>query len=276
MIYNQSIQSKDINIKKFLKYSDNYTLIPIKYKNNDLIIQTPKMYIPYGEKFVYNNNDKKYVDISFQNIENDKNIELFYHNLDIIHSKINKVFDGYNVDDLIKIYNKNELLRLKINKGILIYDHNQNIIDKIIPNTYGYFIIHLHGLWVNKNNNNIYYHWVLLQSKLDIPLYLTEYSFIDDTPQISKGKGMGKGKSIPPPPPPSLILPKPLTKYDRMIKMGVPIHAVQNKIQNDKKINAADLQSITLKKTIINDKKKESDDIPYLIELISKINRYKV
>ena len=90
MIYNQSIKSKDINIKKFLKYSDNYTLIPIKYKNNDLIIQTPKMYIPYGEKFVYNNNDKKYVDISFQNIENDKNIELFYHNLDIIHSKINK------------------------------------------------------------------------------------------------------------------------------------------------------------------------------------------
>ena len=129
MIYNQSIQSKDINIKKFLKYSDNYTLIPIKYKNNDLIIQTQKMYIPYGEKFVYNNNDKKYVDISFQNIENDKNIELFYHNLDIIHNKINKVFNEYNVDDLIKIYNKNELLRLKINKGILIYDHNQNIID---------------------------------------------------------------------------------------------------------------------------------------------------
>jgi len=57
--------------------------------------------------------------------------------------------------------------------------------------------------------------------------------------------------------------------------MGVPIHAVQNKIQNDKKINAKDLQSITLKKTIINDKKKESDDIPYLIELISKINRYR-
>ena len=274
MIYNQSIQSKDINIKKFLKYSDNYTLIPIKYNNNDLIIQTPKMYIPYGEKFVYNNNDKKYVDISFQNIENDKNIELFYHNLDIIHNKINKVFNEYNVDDLIKIYNKNELLRLKINKGILIYDHNQNIIDKIIPNTYGYFIIHLHGLWVNKNNNNIYYHWVLLQSKIDMPLYLTEYSFIDDTSQINKGKGMGKG--IPPPPPPSLILPKPLTKYDRMIKMGVPIHAVQNKIQNDKKISAKDLQSIILKKTIINDKKKESDDIPYLIELISKINRYKV
>ena len=37
MIHNQSINSKDINIKKFLKYSDNYTLIPIKYTNNDMI-----------------------------------------------------------------------------------------------------------------------------------------------------------------------------------------------------------------------------------------------
>ena len=34
MLYNQSIHSKDINIKKFLKYSDNYTFIPIKYNNN--------------------------------------------------------------------------------------------------------------------------------------------------------------------------------------------------------------------------------------------------
>ena len=42
MIHNQSINSKDINIKKFLKYSDNYTLIPIKYTNNDFLIQTPK------------------------------------------------------------------------------------------------------------------------------------------------------------------------------------------------------------------------------------------
>jgi len=270
MIYNQPIQSKDINIKKFLKYSDNYTLIPIKYKNNDLIIQTPKMYVPYGEKYLYS---KKYIDISFQNIDNDKNIELFYHNLEIIHKKVNNVFDEYIVDDLIKTYNNNKLLRLKINKDILIYDHNKNVIDKIINNTYGNFIIHLQGLWVNKNGN-IYYHWELLQCKIDIPLYLTEYSFIDDTPIIDKvfGKGgKGKGKNMVPPPPPP-----PLTKYDKMIKMGVPINAVQNKIQSDKKIQAKDLQSITLKKTIINDKKVIEDDIPYMIELMNKLNKYRI
>ena len=62
MIYNQQLDKNNINIKKRLKYSDNCTLIPIKYNNNDLIIQTPKMYIPYGEKYVYNNNNKKFVD----------------------------------------------------------------------------------------------------------------------------------------------------------------------------------------------------------------------
>ena len=232
------------------------------------------MYIPFGEKTLY---DKKYLDLSFQNIMNDKNIGLFYHNLETIHEKVIKLFHEYNVDDLIKTYNDTDLLRLKITRDILNYDHNQNIIDKIINNTYGYFIIHLKGLWLN-NQGNIYYYWELLQSKIDVPLYLSEYSFIDDLPKGYKGKGY-KGKSIPPPPPPpQLILPKPLTKYDKMIKMGVPTNAVENKKKIDSKIRAEDLQSITLKKTVINDNNKKEDDednIPYMIELLSKLSKLK-
>ena len=111
-----------------------------------------------------------------------------------------------------------------------------------------------------------------------MPLYLSEYSFIDDFP---KGKGYkGKGKNIPPPPPPpppQLILPKPLTKYDKMIKMGVPTNAVENKKIIDSKIRAEDLQSITLKKTVINDNKKEEEDnIPYMIELLSKLSKFRI
>ena len=272
MIHNQPIIFKDINIKKLLKYSDNYTLIPIKYNSNDFLIQTPKMYIPFGEKNIY---DKKYLDLSFQNIMNDKNIELFYDNLLIIHNKIKKIFNEYNIDDLIKSYNNTDLLRLKITKDILNYDHNRNIIDKIINNTYGCFIIYLKGLWLNKEGN-IYYHWELLQSKIDMPLYLSEYSFIDDLTK-GKGKGKGKGKYIPPPPPPSLIQPKPLTKYDKMIKMGVPTNAVQHKKTLDNKICADDLQNVTLKKTITNDKKKDIiDDVPYLMELLSRITKYRI
>ena len=110
--------------------------------------------------------------------------------------------------------------------------------------TYGYFIIHLHGLWLNKND--IWFQWDLLQAKVLIPTYLKEYSFIDEI----------QNKKLP-------------SKYDKMIKMGVPEEAVQRqKILDGKipppppppgislktksytipKIQASDLQSVTLKK----------------------------
>ena len=269
MIYNQIIDPKNINIKKKLKYSEYCTLIPIKYNNDDLIIQTPKMYIPFGEKFVYNNKNKKYVDISFLNIENDNNIKIFYDNLNIIFDKINN-FYKYDVDDIIKKYNKNDLLRLKITKNILIYNQKRENIDKIINNTYGSFIIHLYGLWLM--NDTLYFHWELLQCKLDIPIYLSEYSFIDDVkPIFNKGKGKGKGIPPPPPPPP----PNTQSKYDKMIKMGIPKDAVLQKMrleETPRVINPLDLQNVKLKKTIIKEKEKDKiDDMPYLAELLKRI-----
>ena len=271
MIYNKIINPKNINIKKKLKYSEYCTLIPIKYNNDDLIIQTPKMYIPFGEKFVYNNKNKKYVDISFLNIENDNNIKIFYDNLNIIYDKINNFYE-HNLDDIIKKYNKNNLLRLKITKNILIFNQKRENIDKIINNTYGSFIIHLYGLWLM--NDTLYFHWELLQCKLDIPIYLSEYSFIDDVKPIFnkvKGKGKSKGKGIIPPPPP----PPPInSKYDIMIKMGIPKDAVLQKMRlenNPKKINPQDLQNVTLKKTVIKEKEKK-EDIPYLAELLNAIS----
>ena len=273
MIYNQIIDPKNINIKKKLKYSEHCTLIPIKYNNDDLIIQTPKMYIPFGEKFVYNNKNKKYVDISFLNIENDNNIKIFYGNLNIIFDKINN-FYKYDVDDIIKKYNKNNLLRLKITKNILIYNQKRKNIDKIINNTYGSFIIHLYGLWLM--NDTLYFHWELLQCKLDMPIYLSEYSFIDDVKPVfnkGKGKGKGKGKFNPPPPPPEVE-----SKYDKMIKMGIPKDAVLQKMrleETPRVINPKDLQNVKLKKTIIKEKQKDKiDDMPYLAELLKRIKLF--
>ena len=273
MIYNQIIDPKNINIKKKLKYSEHCTLIPIKYNNDDLIIQTPKMYIPFGEKYVYNNKNKKYVDISFLNIENDNNIKIFYNNLNIIFDKINN-FYKYDVDDIIKKYNKNDLLRLKITKNILIYNQKRENINKIINNTYGSFIIHLYGLWLM--NDTLYFHWELLQCKLDMPIYLSEYSFIDDIkPIFNKGKGKGKGKCVPPPPPPP---PNTQSKYDKMIKMGIPKDAVLQKMrleETPRVINPLDLKNVKLKKTVIKEKQKDKiDDMPYLAELLKRIKLF--
>jgi hypothetical protein len=62
----------------------------------------------------------------------------------------------------------------------------------MIINTYGLFIIHLQGFWII--DNDIYFQWYLLQAKIDIPIFLNKYSFIDE--DIKKIK-----KNIPPPPP---------------------------------------------------------------------------
>ena len=53
----------------------------------------------------------------------------------------------------------------------------------------------------------------------------------------NKGKGKGKGKCIHPPPPPIN------SRYDKMIKMGIPKDAVLQKMRlenNPKKINPQD------------------------------------
>ena len=43
------LTENNISMKTHLKYSEDFTFIPIKYKKKcDLCIQTPKIYIPFG------------------------------------------------------------------------------------------------------------------------------------------------------------------------------------------------------------------------------------
>ena len=87
--------------------------------------------------------------------------------------------------------------------------------------------------------------------------------------KYGQSQGKGKGKNILPPPPPPPIN----SKYEKMIKMGIPKDAVLQKMRlenNPKKINPQDLQNVTLKKTVIKEKEK-TDDMPYLAELLKRI-----
>ena len=72
---------------------------------------------------------------------------------------------------------------------------------------------------------------------------------------LIKVKVKVKVKVIPPPPPPPPIN----SKYDKMIKMGIPKDAVLQKMRlenNPKKLIQQDLQNVTLKKTVIIKKKR--------------------
>tara|TARA_B100000963_G_scaffold60379_1_gene48276 strand:- start:449 stop:1306 length:858 start_codon:yes stop_codon:yes gene_type:complete len=247
--HKEDFSEYDICIFKSLKYSDTFTFIPIQlnHKNTNqlqkCIFQTPLLFSPFGIQTTKNN--KKIIDVSFQNKENDNSLKQFEKTLTLIYKRIHhKYSKEYNINHFMKETDFENCLRLKITSDIQIYDENKSIVTTIQSFTYGYFIIHLHGLWLNKNE--IWFQWDLLQAKVLIPTYLKEYSFIDEI----------QNKNLP-------------SKYDKMIKMGVPEAAVQRQKMLDgkipppppppgislqtksytiPKIQASDLQSVTLKK----------------------------
>jgi hypothetical protein len=190
ILSNDIVEKKKINIKINQFYSDGYTFVPLLYDKEEIIMQTPKLYTQYG---INNKYDKDFIDLSFRNIINDKSIENFKHNLDVIYLKIaNKYKNTYKAINYLKYGDKDITMRLKVQDNLLIFDQNKNKLDKMITNTYGNFLINLQGFWIIENE--IYFQWYLLQAKIDIPIYLENYCFVEEYPKIIK-------KPIPPPPP---------------------------------------------------------------------------
>ena len=236
---------------KSLKYSDTFTFIPIKiYKNkySECIIQTPLLFTPFGIQKTQNNKD--IIDLSFQNKENDDSLKNFLKILKIIYQCIFRKYNKkYTVNPFIKDTNFNECIRLKISLNTQYFDELKNRIHTIDKFSYGIFIIHLEGIWIN--NNDLWFQWNLLQAKIKLPFYLKEYSFIEEIQEIKTRKTKNN-------------------KYEKMIQMGVPKEAVQRQkildgkiphpppipgiIQSTRKfdtvakIKATDLQSVVLKK----------------------------
>ena len=48
MIFNQQLDYDKINIKIKQDFTNGYTFVPIKYDNEDIVIQTPKLFIPFN------------------------------------------------------------------------------------------------------------------------------------------------------------------------------------------------------------------------------------
>lgn len=286
--HSENLKSYPLFIQKPLKYSDKFTFIPLRLKKDKIyqkcILQTPLLFTPYG--ICKTQSDKDIIDITFQNIENDKSQRVFHGNLKYIYDTVYEKYKyDYIVNDFLKRTDFNDCLRLKISDNTTIFDESKNIIEKIENYSYGNFIIELEGLWLNEDN--IWFQWNLLQAKIKIPTYLSEYSFIDEIHEKEISK---KGDS------------KKDDKYDKMLKMGVPKEAVNrqkmldgkipppppppnlmnsnNKTYSIPKINASDLRNVVLKKgkPITKPKiKKVSNHFepPTLEELQSTLSRLK-
>ena len=96
--------------------------------------------------------------------------------LSSIYKTIRKKYKSkYLVNSFIKETDFGECLRFKLSDDSLFFNENKIPIKTIDKFTYGYFIIHLNGLWVN--NKDIWFQWNLLQAKVKIPFHLNHPHF---------------------------------------------------------------------------------------------------
>ncbi len=227
-----------------LKYSNEFTFIPFKVDSNEFIIQTPKVFVPFGIQ--KNDKSKDYIMISFQNKDNDLYTNKFIDHLNYIYELINNYFkDNFKVNHFFKKYKGETIMNLKTDKSSLIFDSYKNKCDDLPIYSYASFIIQLAGIWItnDKASNQIWFQWYNLQSRLENNITLSTYAFKSSIPGH-----IPKPPPLPPPPPP---LPKNnIDKYKKMITMGIPSAAVNQQKQIDAKssINSEMLLSVKLKK----------------------------
>ena len=72
------IEKKHLRFKKGINYSKDFLFIPIEYKGGDILIQTPKMSIPFNMKNY--NGTKNYIDLYFQYDKDGKSTSIFLNN----------------------------------------------------------------------------------------------------------------------------------------------------------------------------------------------------
>ena len=132
------IDEKNINYKKSRQCSNDFTFIPLQYDNNDILIQTPHCFIPFGINKFSNISSKKYIDLSFQ--QNNHFISIF----EKIYKLINRKYkDKYHVENYLKTSQYSQWMRFKIDEECIFFDQNKKKINEFPEKIFGLFIIQL-------------------------------------------------------------------------------------------------------------------------------------
>jgi hypothetical protein len=260
------IDNKSIKLGKTFKYGDNYHLTNIYYvdsgggesnlrehegKRQDavdektkLIIQTPLMYIPNSIIYL---NEKPFLELSFSNEENDKEIQEFRQWITTLEEHIFKLIKrrttlGITSTAMSSIlkpgYHNSSMkllvpINLNISKCLLTDDNKRNKIlfnwDIPVP-TYGMSIIWIKNIWVKKGKwglNLFMYASRVMNSHILDPITFMGHSgdnksirTVDVINKFHKDEKMEIQIGAVPE----------YSTFFRMLKMGIPKDAIKQKM----------------------------------------------
>ena len=257
-----------INTKKIICLDKHF--IPEKYRTQKIqnkeaeeiqncYIQTPYIFNRYApSSFEGNLENKIHLDLQLEitdskNIdENTKQINIFYE----IISKIQRILKNRtrkknleklkfvnSIKDKDNRFTENKCInfRTKIhsmngNPYMRVFDSNRQTIkdQKLRPNVYIRYIIHLESIWFFEETYGI--NWYIVQAEIKLPDILKNYSFYNENEPIEEKKEKENSFEE-----------QHYGKYLKMLKMRIPEQAVKNKMVMDG-IDPSILDNILLKR----------------------------
>ena len=138
VIKSPQFNSEQLKFKKKISMNKVYSIIPIQYSDNPLIIQTPVLYIPFS-KSNYNT-----IDIALTNTEDNSDITMFETVIKTIMDKAIRKYKRPFVNPLLKDSYYPARLRVNITKSIMCFDYQKKYIGtniEISPKSYARYII---------------------------------------------------------------------------------------------------------------------------------------
>lgn len=222
------IDKDKIKIKKPIAVGLGNYRLNINYLGNPFFIQTPTLYNPFD----ISRYDS--LDILINSIEDNFG---FLEVIKYISSLAEKMANSFDLQYINSIkhntYSPDRRLRLNISKSCCVFDKDKKKIDisHLKGKTMAKYIISPAYIWMNYVSKTYGIYWEVIQVKVMEKNY-DIYMFLDDDEVTSIGGPHIPAPAPPPPPPPpppilNSFLPD---KYNKMIKMGIPRGAIENKM----------------------------------------------
>ena len=199
-------ETDNIHLRPITKISNKCLKVPIridvKGRKKNFLIQTPKMFIPFGINMNENYNNKNiYLDISFRDKDYNIDVKNFFNFIKKIKTKIKKLLI---TEKIIKKYKKNypefidsikkdkygERMTTRFNhvdgnNNVSIYDNKKEVkrLEDVKKGLYCILILNLSDVWIiiDEKNKVLQYgfSWIIMQMKIYEPLSLDQYCFIE-------------------------------------------------------------------------------------------------